>query len=464
MASTDRRIQAMIAQLRIFILSLPILAGSLFGQSLQPEEYSWDNPTFRNQFTATYGVLSDVEPRVTTEEQTFLRETVLPLVQKDPAQAVAVVSQKIGETGSPALYFVLGNIFLQQNQLDAARQNLQRAVALFPNFRRAYRSLALLEVRANRYPASIPYWIKVIRLGGGDDQSFGLLGYAYLQESQWAAAIGSFEQALVFRADSRDLRRGLVHALIQSSQPEEATALVRDLLNEDAEDPQLWNLLANFHLAKNELRETAAALEVSVRLNGPQVDSLLLLGNVYTSLGLPAKALAAYVRVLQIPRADIDFSEAFRPVEILLEQRLWSEVSEYAAVLRSSYGRDLTSEENNLINAALVTARLHTDPTPDLAEMAESYASVFPMDGQLQLALGDYYASENKSEPALLAYRRAASVPQFRYEAKLRLANMLVTQQRYNEAVQPLRELQEIQYSIRVDAFLARLEEFQDNL
>lgn len=448
---------------RTFLFLLLFLAGSLNAQTLRPEEYSWSNPTFREQFAATYGVHSEVEPRISTEEQTFLRETVLPLIMDDPAQAVAIVSQKVGETGSPALYFVLGNLFLQQNQLAAAQQNLQRAVSLFPKFRRAYRSLALLEVRANRYPESIPYWLKVIRLGGADDQSYGLLGYAYLQQAQWTAATGAFENALVYRPDSRDLRRGLVHALTQSGQPEEAATLVEDLLNEDAEDPQLWNLLANFHLANDELRETAAALEVSVRLNGPQVESLLLLGNVYTSLGLPAKALAAYERVLDIPRSNLSFEDAFTPIEILLEQRLWNEVESYTGILRSAYGHDLTSEQQNLLNASLVTARLHTAPTPELAETAESYAAVFPLDGLLQLALGDYYAAEKQTEMALLTFRRASSVPEFSYEAKLRLANLLVTQERYSEAIQLLRELQESQYSTRIEAFLNRLEEFQEN-
>ncbi|MBC2603639.1 tetratricopeptide (TPR) repeat protein [Puniceicoccus vermicola] len=462
MALIDRRLTAMKFYFStITLLLLCILTGKSLAQNLQPEEYSWDNPEFRERFVGSYGVLSDVEPRLTSEEQTFLRETVLPLLQENPQEAGSIVAAKLSESTSPALYFILGNILLEQNQIDPARQNLQRALSLFPDFRRAHRSMALLEVRANNYSQSIPHWIKVIQLGGGDDQSYGLLGYAYLQEGDWTPAARAFENAILYRPESRDLRRGLVHSLIQSNQSEEAAEMVQKLLDEDPEDPQLWRLLANFYLEEENLPQTAAALEVAVRIAEPTPDTLFLLGGVYTSLGLPQKALSAYERVLQLPSNNIDFEEAFRPVEILLQQRLWEEAIRYSGLLRSHYGRDLNSEQSNRINAAIATSRLYVNPTPQIAETAQAYTEVFPLDGLLHLALGDYLSKNDQIEEALLAYRRSAATEEFQYEAKLRLANLLVTEERYDEAIRLLRELQEIQYNNRVATFLARLEELQ---
>ncbi len=445
----------------LILFTLLIAGGPSYGQDLEPVEYSWANPAFQERFLGTFGVLSDIEPRLSPAEQEFLREKVLPLVQSKPEEAARLVSARLEESTSPALYFILGNILLQQNQLESARQNLHRALSLFPDFRRAHRSMALLEVREDQYAQSIPHWIKVIRLGGGDDQSYGLLGYAYLQEAHWIPAVRAFENALLYRPDSQDLRRGLVHALTQSQQSEAASSIVKDLLDEDPTDPQLWRLLANFHLEQDQLHQTAAALEVASRMAPTSADTLFLLGGVYTSLGIPSRALAAYERLLQIPASRIEFAEAFRPVEILLQQRQWKEAMRYAALLRETFGRDLDSEQSNLVNAAIATARLYENPTPELAKTAENYADLFPLNGLLHLALGDYLVEADRVDEAFLAYRRSASTDDFRYEAKLRLANLLVTEQRYDEAILLFRELQEIQYNRRVAAFLARLEELQ---
>ena len=430
-------------------------------QDIVPEEYSWENPEFRERFTGTFGVNSAVEPRLNSGEQEFLQERVLPLLAENPTEAAAVVAAELNENASPALYFILGNILLQESQIEPARRNLKRALSLYPDFRRAHRSMALLEVRANRYGASVPHWIKVIQLGGGDDQSYGLLGYAYLQNSQWTPAARAFESALVYRPDSRDIRRGLVHALIQSGQPEEAYEMVTALLDEQPEDAQLWRLLANFYLEQDQLGQTAAALEVAVRIAESSNDSLFLLGSVYTSLGLPGKALAAYERILARPAADLPFEEAIRPVDILLEQRQWNEAIRYADRLRTHFGRDLDSDQSNRLNAAIATARLYQNPTPKIAETAAAFGDLYPLNGLLHLALGDYLADNDRIEEALLSYRRSAATENFRYEARLRLANLLVTEERYDEAILLLRELQEIQYNDRVAAFLSRLEELQ---
>ena len=449
--------KSLLSTLLVFFLTLS--SGKVCGQSLRLEEYTWDNPAFRESFVGTFGIRSEIEPRLTPSDQDFLRETVLPLIEKNPTEAAQRVSARLNDSTSPVLYFILGNIQLQQNQTERARQSLDRALSLFPDFRRAHRSLALLEIREGDYDEAIPHWIEVIRLGGGDDQSYGLLGYSYLQQGQWTAATRSLENALVFRPDSRDIRRGLVHALTQSGRPESAKELVESLLTEDADDPQLWRLLANLHLENGDLKKTAATLEVAVRMTDPLPDTLFLLGGVYSSLGLPEKALAAYEKLLQLPATGIDFETAYRPVDILLSQRLWDETIQYASSLRSFFGRDLDSEQSNRVNASLVTASLFLNPDPAGIERAQEYAQVFPLNGLLHLAIGESLTQEDRIEEAILYLRRAAASEEHRYEGKLQLANLLVSEERYGEAISLLRELQEMQYNDRVAAFLSRLEE-----
>ncbi|MEM0966217.1 MAG: tetratricopeptide repeat protein [Verrucomicrobiota bacterium] len=443
----------------LFLLSaLPTL-----GFELEPVEFSWDNPDFQNSFIGTYGFNSDIEPRLSTADQAFLRNTILPLIETDPAVARERVNERLTQTSSPVLYFVQGNVLLQLGETEEAAFYLKRALSLFPSFRRAYRSLALLQLQEDNFQDSIPLWIKVIELGGGDGQSYGLLGYAYLQEENWIAAARALENALVFRPESRDIRRGIVHAFTQSGRPEQASELVIELLNENPEEPQLWRLLANLRLAEDDLSGTAAALEVSTRFPTKQPDSLLLLGTIYASLGLPQKALDAYERLLEVPKADLSFETAMKPLRTLMTQRLWDESLRYAALLRTSFGRDLDSDQSNLVNAAIVTASLYTNPSEEVAETAESYAEVFPLDGLLHLSLGEYFTNQENLGMAILFLRRAAATDEHQYEAKLRLANLFVSEERYEEAITTLRELQQIQFDSRVAAFLSRIENLENS-
>ncbi len=438
------------------VCSVPFAA---VGQ-IEPGEYSWDNPAFRERFTASYGVLSGAEPQIEPADRTFLREEVLPLISSDPEKAKDLILERLQDSASAPMYFLLGNLYLELNDLEASRAALNRAIGLFPDFRRAHRSLAILEFREGNYKASIPHWQTVIRLNGRDDQSYGLLGFAYLDSEFWTAAARSFENAIVHNPESRDLRKGLVSAYVQVGRGKEAAGLIRKLLAEDPDDPELWGLLANQSLLEGNLVRTAAALEAALETSGPAPDRILLLGNVYTSLGLPAKALGAYEQLLEIPSVELSFETAVEPLHLLLRQREWESADRYGQQLRKHFGRDLDATQTNELNAGIVTARLASKPSEQVVATAESYARQLPRNGLLHLVLGDTYRDADRTAEALLSYRKAAAVEDYRYEATLRLAKLLLAENRIDEAIQNYRALQEIRYSAEVDRFLNQLEDF----
>lgn len=438
-------------------LSVVWLFPLLLPGQIEPEEYSWENPAFRERFTASYGVLSGVEPPMEADDRRFLQEQILPVISSDPAKARERVSERLGESASAPLFFLLGNLELELDNIDEARRNLSRAVGLYPDFRRAHRSLGILEFRDGDYPASIPHWQKVVRLGGGDDQSYGLLGFAYLDSEHWIAAARAFENALVYHPESRDLRKGLVSAYVQANRGKEASGIIRELLADDPDDPELWGLLANQSLLDEDLVGTAAALEAALQASKPTSERVLLLGNIYTTLGLPERALGAYQQLLNLPSADLSFEVAVEPLQLLLRQREWELANQYGSRIRQHFGRDLNATQTNELNAALLTARLSLQPTEELASTAESYAERFPTNSLLLLALGDFYQSQDLAPEAILAYRQAATSDEYRYEATLRLAQLLLAEERLDEAIREYRALQEIRYSPRIDKFLNEL-------
>ncbi|SVC99291.1 uncharacterized protein METZ01_LOCUS352145, partial [marine metagenome] len=74
------------------LLALGLLAPALgraqptFARTLQ----FWKDPEFINKFMASYGVKSDVEPKINADEKELFDE-LIPQIQADPKQAIVML-------------------------------------------------------------------------------------------------------------------------------------------------------------------------------------------------------------------------------------------------------------------------------------------------------------------------------------------------------------------------------------
>jgi len=147
----------------------------------------WSDPTFQKQFLGSYGVQSEIEPKVTEIERGQL-EKLVPLLQSEPQAAVPELEKIRTPESSAVLDFTLGNVYFQLDRLDEATDAYRAAVAKFPSFRRAHRNLGLIHVRAGRFPEAIESRTRVLQLGGEDALTYGLLGYASSSTEQYLSA------------------------------------------------------------------------------------------------------------------------------------------------------------------------------------------------------------------------------------------------------------------------------------
>jgi tetratricopeptide (TPR) repeat protein len=81
-----------------------------------------------------------------------------------------------------------------------------------------------------------------------------------------------------------------------------------------------------------------------------------------------------------------------------------------------------------------------------------------PTDGEALLLLGQHHSRAAEPEQAIFYYERAASLPQFEADAKVRHAQVLVGQQRYDEALALLRRAQQLNPRDHVQSYLEQVE------
>ena len=121
------------------LLALGLLAPSL-GQA-QPSFAStrqfWKDPEFINKFMASYGVKSEVEPKINAEEKELF-DKLIPQIQADPTQAIVMLIEAITPESSAALDFTLANLYVQANDYPKAVVQYRQAIIKFPDFQRAH--------------------------------------------------------------------------------------------------------------------------------------------------------------------------------------------------------------------------------------------------------------------------------------------------------------------------------------
>ena len=146
---------------------------------LPPQELAlWRDPAFQQRFRDSYLAVTDIEPKLDDDEREQM-QTVLETIAKDQMDQAATLLAKLRVDGKNAVYdFMLGNIHFQREELEPALACYRAAVERFPRFRRAWHNLARIHARRGEFAQAVPALSRVIELGGGDADTYGLLGYA----------------------------------------------------------------------------------------------------------------------------------------------------------------------------------------------------------------------------------------------------------------------------------------------
>jgi Flp pilus assembly protein TadD len=88
----------------------------------------------------------------------------------------------------------------------------------------------------------------------------------------------------------------------------------------------------------------------------------------------------------------------------------------------------------------------------------EEIVALDPLDGEALMLLGQHYTKAKEIDRAIFHYERASSLESFEADAKVRQAQLLVTQNKYREAVPLLKRAQELKPRDEVARYLDQVE------
>ena len=467
-------------------LILTLATATLSAQPIIPPSNLFRDPKFVRDFVGSYGFLSDVEPKVSADEQAALA-TIRELFDKSKfREAEAELGRFIKETEkptdpkklpaeiSPAMVFVLGNLYFQADRSEEARRAFLEAIRRFPRFRRAHTNLAYLYISKNQTDEAMPMLQKAIELGENSARVYGLLGYCHLLKKNAIAAENAYRQAYLLDASSRDWKLGLAQALMAQEKYAEAANLIGTLIEENPNDKQLWLQQTNAYLAIERKEDAIVNLE-ALRLKGiADENNLNLLGNLHMDRNEPQLALLAYLAAMD-KASVLDVPRALKSARILNDYGFPDKAEQFIARIRTKTGDQLPPANLTALLLTEVRVSQSKGETARTSALLNQLAEINPADGEVLLELARHKdllsrdeADETKHTElvaeARTNYQLATRIDTVAYSANLALGQMLVRERRYPEALTHLQAALNLKKSESLEQYVSRVRRAADRV
>jgi tetratricopeptide (TPR) repeat protein len=329
---------------------------------------------------------------------------------------------------------------MEKGDLQQAQAAYQNAIKAFPNFKRAYKNLGVSMLREEKYPEALPYFIKAIELGENGGDTYGLLGYCYLSVEKFESALEAYRMATLLDGGNMDWRIGKIQALMETKRYEEAIAMLGEVLQQAPDRQALWITRANAFLESDKPQEAAIQLEILRRLGNSNVNSLILLGDIYMNDNLPALALIAYKDAL-----DMDAGKkpelAVRVAKTLASRAAFKEASEYVDLVSEQY-RGTTLDNSTKLDLLNIEAEIAMglDELEKAATILKRIVDEDPVNARALRLLGNYYYSQQEHEEAEFYLTRLSKLDGYEAEAFIQLARIKVALSELPAAVTYLEE------------------------
>lgn len=315
---------------------------------------------------------------------------------------------------------------------------------------------------------------KAIELGENSARVYGLLGYCHLLKKNAVVAENAYRQAYLLDASSRDWKLGLAQALMVQEKFPEAANLLGTLIEENANDKQLWLQQTNAFLAMERKEDAIVNLE-SLRLKGIADESNLnLLGNLYMDRGEPQLALLAYLAAMEKTKS-LDIPRTLKSARILNDYGHPDKADEFVSRIRTKAGAKIQPADQIALLLTEVRISQSKRELNRTGALLNKLIELNPANGEVLLELGRYKdqlardeADETKRgelmAEARTNYQLAARIDTVAYPANLALGQMLVRERRYPEALTHLQAALNLKKSESLEQYASRVRRAADRV
>ena len=438
------------------IIALIFTIGASFASQL-PIDPIWQSESFLKAYTASYGVDSRIEPKLSPEEKKVLESVAENMGKKDRKGAISILSENALTDDSPALLFNLASLLFEQGQAPASITNFTKAIKLQPNFRDAHRNIAIAHVQEGDFIKAEPSLRRAIELGAQDGLTMGLLGYCLNQSGKPNDALQAYRMAKLTMPKEIQWQVGEATALMKLGSLEKAASIYEGILIDEPKRVGIWVNLANIRMQQGESVRAIADLEAARRLGGLDPVAMITLGHLYLNEELSDQAMNCYKKSLEDPEA-VAISQLAKAIDYLLQYRLWTLAEKLSGDIKAVvYFKDKINKDDNInhrFERADAIIQMNLGDRDKAAKRLESIIRKDPLDGEVLFTLSEYFLGNKEEEKGLMLLEQVVQVQGFTARAERRIGEVYVSRGDYKKALSSLKKAQNLEPNKALEEYI----------
>lgn len=376
-----------------------------------------------------------VNPRsLLPAENSFVRE-LQPLLKAKNYQAVSKqLKQFSNSEESGAMLLLRGQIALALEQMETAKNALERAVFKEPELAPAHNALALIYLRDSLYDKARPHLQASIEFGEQNAQVIGQLAYVNMQLGHPAAAVAGFRQAAFLDVTNKEWQQGLLFSLVQSKAHSQALSLIEQMLDQSPNDNALWMLRSQIALQSGDNFQALSSLESAMSLGEHSPENLMTTIQLHLTVGSPKRAveLLAHPSLLNESIKPSHQSQLLQITNWLTAEQQWDNLE---ALLSRSNNLTISKELNAILAVSRARLALHKGEKTTAEKELKQALKQAPTQGEALMELAKLLKKQQRYTQAKHLYIRAEALPNYRERALLGRAKIAIDQGEYSEAL-----------------------------
>lgn len=417
------------------------------------------HPDFKKNVMGLYGVHTAIEPDKISSKERSLYEKIVPHLESNPDLAIDILSKEVSEENNANFDYLLGTLYFNHENLENAKLWLDKAIKKVPNFRRAFRIKALIHFRQNNYNNCTQDLLKVIQLGGGDSQSYGLLAYCYINAEKYASALEAYERAKLFEPDNKDFNINIARCYMELQEYKKVIGLFEEILQEKHDDKNLWLAQSNAFLYEGRISEAIANLEIVRAKGDANFNTLAHLSQIYYNEDIESLSTSAIVDGLKQIKTNDDYKKVIKILDMFISKQWYKGTESIIQAIPANVVHDLSNRDKTLLELAKVSLNLGLNKREEAYQSLKSILKQDPVNGPALLLLGNYYHIEGRIEEAIFQYERASQLEEHQFEALISLAKLYVDKSEFGDALKALYQAKQLKSATYLLNYIKQVEQ-----
>ena len=242
----------------------------------------------------------------------------------------------------------------------------------------------------------IAYWTDKLQTHPNDPETLGLLAAAYIENRQLTEGIDTYKQGLTVAPTDVQLRRNLISALRHAEKFEDAAAQYEILLEQHADDIEIYRELGELYLQQKHTEKTKHLYQRLIDRYPKQAHIYMTVAEIYTEHGWLTDAVTVYQKALSLDPDNLDYITAYGEFYYKQGERqkaleTWHQMVTDTKGIAENYDRlAQLLETKKFLNEAIDASRKAVELMPDTYRFSEALATRLMHNEQYDAALLAY--------------------------------------------------------------------------